>query len=160
MLSSIPTIYVQLSADRLTVRNIRTGETLSEVPEIAISYQPKATILGVGTAARTHAAVPQVKIINPFAHPRSLVSDFTVGEQVLKAFLRRIQGDSVIAASPRVIMHPQGEPEGGYTQVEVRAMHEMAIGAGASRVNVWHGRALTDEELRSGKFPMGGEVLS
>lgn len=161
MLASLmPTVYVQVSPERLTVRNARTGEAISEVPEVAIAHDPKPRIVGVGTEARSHKSTPSVKIINPFAHPRSLVSDFTVGEQLLKAFLRRLQGRSIFALSPKVVMHPLGDPAGGFTQVEIRAFHEMALGAGASRVVVWQGRGLTDQELLSGKFPSGGQVLS
>ena len=158
--SLIPVVYVQLSPDRLVVRNSKTGEVISEIPEVAIAYDPKARILGVGAEARSHVEATLVKIVNPFAHPRSLVSDFTLGEELLKAFVRRLLGRSIFAASPRVVIHPLGDPIGGLTQIEIRALHEMAIGAGASRVVVWEGRALTDEELLAGKFPSDGRILS
>ncbi|HQS59698.1 MAG: rod shape-determining protein MreB [Gallionellales bacterium 35-53-114] len=158
--SLIPIFYVQVSPERLTVRNAKTGEAISEVPEIAIAYEPKERIVSIGKEARLRGSDPSVKIINPFSHPRSMVSDFTVGEQVLKAFLRRLIGNSIFAISPRVVMHLMGEPAGGFTQVEIRAFHEMAIGAGASKVVIWEGRALSDQELLSGVFPSGGEVLS
>ncbi len=58
--SLVPTVYIQLSPERITLRNAKTGETLSEVPRIAVATGADA--------------------INPFAHPRSLVSDFTAGE--------------------------------------------------------------------------------
>lgn len=161
MLSSlIPTVYVQISPDRLTVRNTKTGETISEVPEVAMSHGPKTNILGVGNEARSRQSASTVKIVNPFGHPRSLVSDFTAGEAILKAFLRRLQGSSIFAVSPKVVMHPMGEPAGGFTQIEIRALHEMAMGAGASKAVVWQGRALSDQELLSGQFPGGGQVLS
>jgi rod shape-determining protein MreB len=57
-------------------------------------------------------------------------------------------------------MHLLGNPAGGFTQVEIRAFHEMAIGAGAGEVKVWQGRALTDQELLSGTFPADGKLLS
>lgn len=142
------------------VRNAKTGKAISEVPEIAIASDPKPRIVGVGTEAHSHKSTSSVKIINPFAHPRTLVSDFTVGEQVLKAFLRRLQGDSIFAISPKVVLHPLGNPDGGFTQIEIRALAEMAYGSGASQVTVWQGRTLTDQELLSGKFPNDGQVLS
>lgn len=153
-------VYVQVSPDRLTVRNPRTGESFSQVPEVAIANDPKPRIVGVGKDARLHQSTPSVQIVNPFAHPRSMVSDFSVGEQVLKAFLRHVKGDYFLAPAPQVIMHLMGEPEGGFTQIEARAFHEMAIGAGASQVKVWQGRALSDQELLSGQFPSSGKVLS
>ena len=153
-------LYVQLSPDRLTVRNPKTGASISEVPEVAITHSPKPQVLGVGNEARTHSSAAGVEIVNPFAHPRSMVSDFTVGELTLKAFMRRVQGSSLFRPAPRVVMHLLGEPAGGFTQVEIRAFHEMALGAGASKATVWQGRALGDHELLSGQFPSGGQVLS
>lgn len=157
----VPTLYVQVAPDLLTVRNPKSGAAISEAPEVAIQRDPKAKIIAVGSDARTaRASTPSVELVNPFGHPRSLVSDFTVGEQLLKAFLRRIQGRSLLAVSPRVVLHPQGSPEGGFTQVEIRAFHEMALGAGASQVVIWQGRSLTDQELLSREFPSDGRILS
>lgn len=154
------TLYVQISPERLTVRDPKSGVALSEVAEVAISSGIKEKIVGVGAGARAAMHDPAVKLVRPFAHPRSLVSDFTVADQLLKEFIRRMPGQSFIRLAPVVVMHPQGEPEGGFTQVEIRAFHELAMSAGASRVKVWQGRDLTDQELLSGSFPATGQVLS
>ena len=152
-----PTIYIQISPDRLTLRNVKSGETLSEIPEMAISPPPKQKILGVGDQARgAAAATPGAVLVNPFAHPRSLVSDFTVAEQLVKAFLHRMRGNSWFAAAPMVVMHPLGDPAGGFTQVENRAFREMALGAGASQAIVWQGTPLTNAQILSGEFPSTG----
>ena len=153
-------LYVQVSPEKLTVRDPKAGVSISEVPEVAIAYDPKANILGVGKDAHSHKAKPTVKIVNPFAHPRSMVSDFTVGEQLLKAFVLRVRGSSIFSPAPKIVMHLLGDPDGGFTQVEARAFHEMALGAGASEVVVWQGRALSDQEIISGQFPNDGKVLS
>ncbi|MES2937679.1 MAG: rod shape-determining protein [Pseudomonadota bacterium] len=154
--SFIPVLYAQISPDRLTLRNARTGEAISEIPEMAIGA--KSTIVGVGAEARMRQG-PAVQVVNPFAHPRSLMSDFTVGEQLLKAFVRRLLPKSIFAAAPKIVIHPLGEPAGGLTQVEIRALREMALGAGASKVVVWEGAPLTDQELLAGRFPATGRVL-
>lgn len=156
----IPIIYIQISPERLTVRNANTGASISEVPEVAVRPGAKPDILGVGMAARSYPASESIQVINPFAHPRSLVSDFTIGEQLLKAFLRRVQGASIFTLSPKVVLHLLGDPAGGFTQVEIRAFHEMALGAGASKVTIWQGRPLSDQELLAGRFLNGGQVLS
>lgn len=156
----IPTIYVQVLPERLTVRNIKTGQSVSEVPELALAGSPGRKILGVGDQARALASEFGVEIVNPFAHPRSLISDFVFGEHVLKDFLYCVQGRPLLAVSPRFIVHPLGNPAGGLTQVECRAFHEMAMGAGAAKVTLWQGRSLSDQELLSRQFPEGGQVLS
>ncbi|CAN7535152.1 rod shape-determining protein [Pseudorhodoferax sp. LjRoot39] len=155
-----PMLYVQIAPERLSVHNPKSGASFSEPPEVAIARAPKAGIVGFGAAARLRAAEPSVEIVNPFGHPRSLVSDFTVAEQLLKAVIRRVEGASLLSLAPRVVMHPLGDPAGGFTQVEIRAFHEMALGAGASEARVWQGRPLTDEELLSRQFPLDGTLLS
>lgn len=145
-----PIIYVQISPDRLILRNIKSGEVISEVPEVAIAYDKKVRIVGVGSETNIHRSNPSVKIVNPFAHPRTLISDFTVAEQMLKILLRRMQGSSIFVISPKVVIHPLGEPEGGFTQIERRAFRELAFGSGASQVELREGRVLTDQEILSG----------
>ena len=156
----MPLLYVQISPERVSVRNLKAGTTLSEVAEIAISETDKPTIVAYGTAARAAQSASTVKIAKPFAHPRSMVSDFSLGEQLLKALLRQALGRSMFAVAPKVVLHLLGDPEGGFTQVEIRAFHEMALGAGAAQVIIWQGPLLSDQELLSGNFPQSGKVLS
>jgi rod shape-determining protein MreB len=151
-----PIIYVQISPERLTLKNLKTGESISEVPELAISAPPKSKILAVGPQARVAAGFQPATVINPFAHPRSLVSNFTAGEQLLKHQVRRALGNSFLTPSPYIVIHPLGSPAGGFTQVERRAFREMAMGAGASEVHVWTGRPLTEQELLSKQPPSNG----
>ena len=152
-----PIIYIQISPERLTLKNVKTGQSISEVPEMAISATPEK-ILAVGSQARLAAASQPAQVVNPFTHPRTLASDFTVAEQLIKHQMRRLMGNPLLSISPRIVIHPLGSPAGGFTQVERRAFHEMAIGAGASEANVWAGRPLTDEELLSRQPPSrGGE---
>ena len=153
-----PVVYVQISAEQVRLKNLKTGATLSVRPEMAVVRQPKHNVLAVGEQARAAAASsPAAEVINPFAHPRSLVSDFTSAQLLLQALLRQVMGKSWLTMGPRVVMHPLGSPEGGFTQVEIRAFHEMALGAGASEAFVWHGRPLTDEEVLARKPQDGGE---
>ena len=142
-----PVIYVQISPERLTLKNVKTGQTIDEAPEVAISAPPKRKILAVGSQARQAAALQGAEIVNPFAHPRSLVSDFIVAEQLLKHQLGRLLGYSRLLIMPCVVMHPLESPAGGFTQIELKALREMALGAGASEVHLCNGRPLTDEEV-------------
>jgi len=157
MFSSLkPIVYIQISPERLTLKNLKTGEVMSEVPELAISTSPDRKMLAVGAQARMAATTEASKIVNPFAHPRSLVSDFTAAEQLVSHQLRRILGKTLLRITPCVVIHPLGSPAGGFTQVERRAFREMALGAGASEVFVWTGRPLTDQEILSRRPPSAG----
>lgn len=153
----IPVLYVRISPDRLSVTNAKSGETISEPPELAIAGTP-AKVIGAGAQARAAAALQGGNVINPFMHPRTLISDFTVAEQLVKAFVKRMSGRHLFTPSPRVVIHPLGDPAGGFTQVERRAFREMALGAGGSSVVVWSGRELSNEEVLSSRFPAGEGV--
>ena len=155
-------LYVQLSPQLLSVRDPKSGQFVSEVPEIAIQRLPgkHATILAVGSNARSSAsASPHSEVLNPFSHPRSLLSDFTLAEQLLKAFVKRIVGTGLFSLRLDVVIHPLGEHLGGLTQIEVRALRELALGAGAGNVHVWQGLPLADQQLLSEQFPNTGNVL-
>src|SRR4051812_10058851 len=127
----LPVLYVQVSPKLLTARNVRNQNSISEIPEVAIDQGPKAHIVAVGAEAKKWKGKPNMLVVNPFSHPRSMVSDFTVAEQLLKAFVRKALGSSLVQLSPKMVIHPLGEPAGGFTQVEYRAFREMAISAGA-----------------------------
>lgn len=155
-----PTVYIQISAERVTVKNVKSGTTLSEVPEIAFTTGGRTTVLGIGNQARQAAMAQTAQLLNPFAHPRTLVSDFTTAQALLKAMVRQVLGQSFLALSPSVVIHPLGFPAGGFTEVENRAFREMALGAGASQAWVWNGRPLTDQEVLSQSFPLAEGKLA
>jgi len=155
-----PIVYVTLQPDMLAVRDVSSGRTVAEPPLAAFSHEPKRRLLGVGEAARLAAATQPADLVNPFKHPRSLLSDFTVAEVIVKGFVKKLFQGRLLVGSPIIVLHPLVDPEGGFTQIEIRAFRELAIGAGASKVLVWQGRELTTDELLGLKFGSGGEVLT
>ena len=152
-------LYIRLSPYKLSVRNVKTGLSITEIPEIALSRGPNPRVLDIGEKAALHKSSKTAVVINPFAHPRSMVSDFTTGEQVLKAFVRQLNKRSRFRLAHRVVMHLAGEPAGGFTQVEIRAFREMALGAGASSVIIWQGPELTNEQILTRRYPTTGQIL-
>ena len=152
------TIYVQVSAHRLTLRNVQTGASVTTSPEIAIEKGRKPKVVGIGAKARKQES-RSVQVLNPFAHPRTLLADFGAAELLLRALLPQVGGRSLLRA-PRLVMHLQDDPAGGFTQLEIRGFQELAMGAGASEAIVWQGPNLTDEQLQGSQFPKEGRVLS
>ena len=123
-----------------------------------LTYTPPKpkVILGAGAQARLASASEPAQLIQPFAHPRSLVSDFASAEALIRLQLQRVLGKGWLRVAPSVVMHPLGNPDGGFTQVELRAFREMALGAGASTARVWTGRPLADHELLSDPAALSG----
>ena len=143
----------------MLVRDVVAKREIAEPPVAAVSRDKKRKLVAVGHDANSATSQQPVDVVNPFTHPRSLLSDFAVAEQVLKRFLTKLFAGRLFVPSPVVVMHPKLSPEGGLTQVEIRVLRELAIGAGARRVIVWEGRDLRDEEVAELKFEGGGRVL-
>ena len=155
-------LYVRLSPERLVVRDARAGRMFDQAAVLAVTRAAPRRIVAVGDQAVLAAAGAQqpVDLVRPFAHPRTLMADYTAGEQLLKAAIQTVLRGRWLALSPRVLMHPAGEAVGGLTQVEIRALQEMALGAGAHRVTVWQGPQLTDEQVLARQYPAAGQVLA
>ncbi len=157
-----PLLYIQITPERVRIINLRTGTAVGEVAELAVGQRGgKQHLLAAGTSARLAAAgETDARLIKPFAHPRTLVSDFLSAEMLLRSLAKLSLGKrGLLAVSPAVVIHPMGAPEGDFTAVELRAFRELALGIGASNVQVWTGRPLTEEELRSRRFPPEGGHL-
>jgi rod shape-determining protein MreB len=140
-------LLVEISPQRLSVRDLKTGLAVSEVPELAIDAKTKK-VLAMGPQA--HAAAAQVascEVVNPFAHPRSLVSDLACATLLLRASIRRVSPRHWLHPKPQVFLHLADEPEGGYTDVECRALGEMALGAGARNAVLCIGGLPSDQEM-------------
>jgi rod shape-determining protein MreB len=110
------------------------GIVLNEPSVVAVrsegSYNNKKTVLAVGVAAKQMLGrTPgHITAIRPMKD--GVIADFTVTEQMLKHFIKKVTGTRRVAASPRIIICVPG----GATQVERRAIRESALGAGASEV--------------------------
>lgn len=83
----------------------------------------------------------------PFTTVRMLVGEYTAAEKTLKAALKQV-AKSWLQLPPHVVIHPLEMIEGGLSQIEDRILHELAIGAGASKVVVWIGSELSDSEVK------------
>ena len=147
--------YVRIRPQMLSVRDINAKRTIEDIPLMAITRGKNRSILAIGASAATEASTSrkEYELINGFDHPRSIISDFTVAEKTLQYFFRKLVRNKMLRPSPIVVMHVLDKMEGGLTQVEVRALQELAAGAGAREAYVWTGRELMDHEFESKQFP-------
>jgi rod shape-determining protein MreB len=110
------------------------GIVLDEPSVVAIRQEGgpngKKVIQEVGLAAKQMLGrTPgNISAIRPMKD--GVIADFTVTEQMLKHFIRKVHKSRLFKPSPRIIICVPC----GSTQVERRAIRESAIGAGASRV--------------------------
>jgi rod shape-determining protein MreB len=110
------------------------GIVLDEPSVVAIRHDGgpsgKKIIQAVGREAKQMLGrVPgNIEAIRPMKD--GVIADFTVTEQMLKHFIKKVHDSRLFKPSPRIIICVPC----GSTQVERRAIRESAIGAGASRV--------------------------
>lgn len=85
----------------------------------------------------------------PFTTTRLLVGNFTNAEKLLAKSLKQLYKNKWFSPSPFIVIQPLEMVEGGLSEVEERAIHELAASAGASRVVVWVGHELSNEEVHN-----------
>ena len=110
------------------------GIVLDEPSVVAIRQEGgpngKKVIQEVGIAAKQMLGRTPGNITAIRPMKDGVIADFTVTEQMLKHFIRKVHSSRLFKPSPRIIICVPC----GSTQVERRAIRESAIGAGASRV--------------------------
>jgi len=132
----------------LVVRSASSGACFDDEPVVVLSNEPKPRILGIGAAASAASGTR----INPFKHPRILISDFRVAEVLLMHAFKSVCPRSWLRPHPIAVCHVVEPLEGGLSEIEVRALMEMIEGAGARETFLWEGRDLTDAELLAGAY--------
>ena len=112
------------------------GIVLDEPSVVAIRQEGgpngKKVMQDVGLAAKQMLGRTPGNITAIRPMKDGVIADFTVTEQMLKHFIRKVHRSRVFKPSPRIIICVPC----GSTQVERRAIRESALGAGASKVNL------------------------
>ena len=90
----------------------------------------KKSIKAVGVDAKSMLGKAPIglNVIRPMKD--GVIADFTITEQMLKQFIKKVHNSKLFSPSPRIIICVPS----GSTQVERRAIRESALGAGASQV--------------------------
>ncbi|HQN18663.1 MAG TPA: rod shape-determining protein [Syntrophobacteraceae bacterium] len=156
------TLYVRIRSDLLSVTLVEQNRTIEDKPLVALAPGPKGkrNIVAVGSEAQiaSSTAGGSVTIHNGFDHPRSCVQDFEIAKATLQYFIRPV-GNRKNLVRPIIVVHPLEKVEGGLTQIEYRALRELAESVGVRKVYVWTGRVLDFQELISLQFPQSGGKL-
>jgi rod shape-determining protein MreB and related proteins len=110
------------------------GIVLDEPSVVAIRQEGgpngKRVIQEVGLAAKQMLGRTPGNITAIRPMKDGVIADFTVTEQMLKQFIKKVLDSRLFSPSPRIIICVPC----GSTQVERRAIRESALGAGASKV--------------------------
>lgn len=139
------TVYIQIWENRIKINRIGSNNYFDEKPYIAIDSSDKShsTVSAVGSKAYYLTPNADVEVINPFSHPRLLVSDFERAEKLLMYGIRSVFPDVFLPPKPLVVIHPRDKLEGGIAYVECIAYKELILGAGAREVHIHEGSELS-----------------
>ena len=85
----------------------------------------------------------------PFTTARLLIGQFAEAEKLLKRASKEVSSGGFFALSPRIVIQPLEMIEGGVSEVELRVLREVAMGAGASKTVVWVGGVLSDADVKA-----------
>jgi rod shape-determining protein MreB len=110
------------------------GIVLDEPSVVAIREdggpQAKKSIQAVGKDAKMMLGKTPGNIVAIRPMKDGVIANFTVTEQMLKYFIKKVHDNKLFSPSPRIIICVPC----GSTQVERRAIRESAVGAGAGQV--------------------------
>ena len=110
------------------------GIVLDEPSVVAIRQEGgpngKKTIQAVGKEAKQMLGKTPGNITAIRPMKDGVIADFTITEQMLKQFIKKVHDNKLFSPSPRIIICVPC----GSTQVERRAIRESAIGAGSGQV--------------------------
>ena len=100
-------VYVRVSSKRLQLRDVSNGKELSVEPILVVSGE------GSVKTSRLSAAQPSaqedsgnLRRLNGFDHPRSVVFDFVVAERTLQLALAELYGERLVKPSPVLVIQP------------------------------------------------------
>lgn len=144
-----PCLYVQIWEHRIKVTNINTGAIFDEKPLLAIETAGKErTVIAVGNSAAM-AASDTIEVINPFSHPRTLLSDFTIAEKILQHIFKTLLSKKwfIFSLSHVVVVQAMEKIEGDLTMIEDRALRELVMVLGTRDTIVYQGPELSIHNL-------------
>lgn len=136
-------LYLRLDRQRIFARNVGTGEQFACRAQLWVDAENSVRSIG------EPLALESTRVIQPFDHPRVLIDDYDMAEKLVQFAISTLMQTQTFATSPDVVMHADLELEGGLSSIEARALHEMAIHAGARRILIHEGEALTDDTVNA-----------
>lgn len=149
-------VYVQVSAERIVLRRVATGEMVDDVPQAAIDHGGVVIAFGAAADDATRWRT-DVRLVNGFSHPRCLLGDMEVAALTLRWFLERLMNPRgkrrIRRLKPDLVIHPTVLED--LSGLEAWGLQRVAQLAGAGHVRIWLGEEPPYETLIGGA-PRGG----
>jgi len=152
-------VYAQVSAERIMLRRVATGDVVDDVPQAAIDLH--GVQVAFGRAAGEAAGWREdLRLVNGFSHPRCVLGDMHVAALTLKWFLGQLMNPRARRwrrVKPDLVLHPMGVRD--LSGLEAWGLQRVAQLAGAANVRIWLGEEMPYESLVGGPA-QGGSWLA
>ena len=142
---TLDALYIQLKHSWILVKRIGTGLYFEHDTTVVMQGEK---IIGFAddSFSPLRIKMEDLKICNGFDHPRTLLHNFTVAEATLRYFIARVYRKRF--KRPFILFHVYEELDGELTDIELKAISDLCICVGASRVLVsTRPQEFCDEEL-------------
>lgn len=134
------TLYVRFDERTSNVTDFKTGSVSRLTPVVALETRDSGQrVVAVGDEALDRR---DCELVYPFSHERLVLAHFEVAAALLRHQIVQTVGGRTMWR-PRVIVHPLRQFSADLTDVEVRALLELAFSVGASWAAVHVGAELT-----------------
>lgn len=153
-------VYVQVSAERVLLRRVATGDVVDDVPHAAIDLQGAPVAFG-RAAADAAQWRDDLRLVNGFSHPRCVLGDMHVATLTLAHFLDLLLNPRGRRrwrkTKPELVLHAVGVRD--LSGLEAWGLQRVGQQAGAASVRIWLGEETPYESLIGG-VPQGGSWLA
>ena len=149
------TIYFRFEASSIYALNANNGRFIDDHPVMLISDNGKSRkVIRIGNSVKigTEDVPGNLTNINPFQHPRVIISNFTIAEKMFILLVKELVSGRIFRPKPTIVFHPKRDLDGGITSLEVKMLKDIGLFIGGIKVFVWLGRNLTQPELLNKSF--------
>jgi actin-like ATPase involved in cell morphogenesis len=130
-------VEISISRTRITVHQKPSGKYFDQPPLVAISCDNRNPLVAaIGAEAAAYIHNPDYFVFNPFDHPRVAVSDHSLAVIVLRHAISSVHSKSYF--SPTARLSYLSPLKGGLTEIEVKALVDIAVSAGCRSVDLQH----------------------
>ncbi|MGH1410321.1 MAG: hypothetical protein ACRAUW_12480 [Aeromonas sp.] len=143
------TLYVQIWENRIRVVDLKSQRAFDEKPLLCIDMKKghRAKVLAFGNAAVGNTNTGTA--INPFSHPRSLISDPYVAGKLLKLVVKQLCGSRLFSPVAAIIIQPMEKMEGELTATESKGLRDIALEVGCENCFIYTRKTVLDPSIRS-----------
>lgn len=148
-------VYVQIWKEQIKITSSIDQTALIEPAVIAVekSLSNAKKLMYVGEKALARSNIEDLELVYPFKKNKHLINDFDAAETLLTNLLSKTYSSRLfLKPSPQIIIHPMDINEIEVSQVEYRALLELALGSGARDAAVYTGSELLIEDIDFNKI--------